>query len=164
MRKHIDISGKRFGSLIALNIDCVLSGGRYKYLCKCDCGKLHSVQATYLNRGLITRCGDCARRKGHRTQSELYRYKYDAERRGYEFSISKRYFKWLKQQTCHYCGSSDPNGIDRKDNSKGYIEGNVVACCEMCNRMKMDYGYEEFLRRIRRIAQYRINRKDNTAT
>ena len=164
MRKHTSVAGQRFGKLLALEIDHIRSGGQYMYKCKCDCGKIHLVSVHHLNSGKVWRCHDCSHRKGQRTQSELYRYKYDASKRGYEFAISKRYFKLLKQKDCHYCGESGPNGIDRKDNSRGYIEGNVVACCEMCNRMKMAYGYNEFLRRVRRIAQYRVNRKDNTST
>jgi hypothetical protein len=36
------------------------------------------------------------------------------------------------------------NGIDRVDNNKGYILGNCVPCCTMCNRSKMDYSKEDF--------------------
>ena len=35
--------------------------------------------------------------------------------------------------------------VDRKDNSKGYVSGNVCACCKRCNFSKGDrYTYEEW--------------------
>ena len=36
------------------------------------------------------------------------------------------------------------NGIDRLDNNRGYIIGNVVSCCTQCNTAKMDYTSKEF--------------------
>lgn len=58
----------------------------------------------------------------------------------------------LVTQKCHYCGSMPSNrirshgkrtgffyqGIDRKDNEKGYSVDNVVPCCHPCNRLKSD--------------------------
>ena len=43
------------------------------------------------------------------------------------------------------------NGIDRKDNNIGYIIENCVSCCGICNRMKMDMSYDDFLNHIRLI-------------
>ncbi len=34
--------------------------------------------------------------------------------------------------------------IDRLDNSEGYIEGNVVLCCTIANRMKSDLPLKDF--------------------
>lgn len=48
----------------------------------------------------------------------------------------------------------DTNGIDRVDNLKGYYRGNCVPCCEMCNRMKLDYSGEEFLSHILKILEH----------
>lgn len=46
------------------------------------------------------------------------------------------------------------NGIDRVDNSRGYEKGNVVSCCEWCNKMKMDHTVDEFLDKIDRIRNH----------
>jgi hypothetical protein len=43
------------------------------------------------------------------------------------------------------------NGIDRIDSSKGYIQGNCVSCCTLCNRMKMEHSLEIFFNQIRKI-------------
>jgi hypothetical protein len=37
------------------------------------------------------------------------------------------------------------NGLDRVDNTLGYLPGNVVACCTQCNGAKLNYTQEEFL-------------------
>lgn len=36
------------------------------------------------------------------------------------------------------------SGIDRIDNSKGYILGNVVPCCYQCNTAKLNYTLDNF--------------------
>jgi hypothetical protein len=46
------------------------------------------------------------------------------------------------------------NGIDRVDNTKGYYRGNCVSCCEMCNRMKLDYSAEIFLKQLLKILEH----------
>ena len=49
------------------------------------------------------------------------------------------YFELISQR-CHYrnhpLGVSNGVGLDRIDNSKGYVIGNVVPCCGNCNRIK----------------------------
>lgn len=43
------------------------------------------------------------------------------------------------------------NGLDRVDNSIGYIESNVVPCCYICNKMKGELPVEDFLRHLNNI-------------
>lgn len=86
-----------------------------------------------------------------------------------EWEVSVPLFLELISSDCIYCGNppetrvahkkySDQasvvyfNGIDRIDSSIGYIEGNIVSCCSMCNRMKMDYQVGDFIRKCIQIA------------
>ena len=40
-------------------------------------------------------------------------------------------------------------GMDRLDNSKGYVEGNVVSCCYDCNTARFDnFTFEEMVNEI----------------
>ena len=48
------------------------------------------------------------------------------------------------------------NGIDRKDNNRGYCTDNVVPCCKACNRAKMSTPYDKFMLYLNRIANFRI--------
>lgn len=72
----------------------------------------------------------------------------------------------MSQKPCTYCGASASkavktkyevflaNGIDRVDNSIGYLEGNVVSCCKTCNYMKRDLSVVEFLEHVRNVVTY----------
>ncbi len=66
------------------------------------------------------------------------RYAAGARRRGLDFGLSYEQFMSFWQKPCHYCGMPIKTiGLDRMDNEKGYVEGNVVSCCITHNRMKM---------------------------
>ncbi len=96
------------------------------------------------------------------------RYKTQAKRRGREFNLTFDEFIKYVFDNCNYCGTEPIaelkvhqytgsilyNGIDRVDNSKGYIEGNVVTCCEICNRAKLMMTREEFLSWIDRVYKH----------
>jgi len=45
--------------------------------------------------------------------------------------------------------------MDRIDSNKGYELSNVVPCCKICGRAKMDLPYEDFMEWINRIIKYR---------
>ena len=69
---------------------------------------------------------------------------------------------------CFYCGAEksnhkvtknckegfDHNGIDRIDSSKGYTPDNVVPCCKICNKAKMDMDQKDFILWIQRAANH----------
>ena len=52
-------------------------------------------------------------------------------------------------------GSYVYSGLDRVDNSIGYILENVVPCCVTCNSMKMAMSYNEFITHLRAMLFYR---------
>jgi hypothetical protein len=75
----------------------------------------------------------------------------NARSRGIEFDMSFQAMKNILQaKHCHYTGVAltDPAGsylvatdrtIDRVDSSKGYVKGNVVACCHAANKVKSEF-------------------------
>jgi hypothetical protein len=82
--------------------------------------------------------------------------------------LSKDIVRKLSSSDCAYCGSPPSqvycskggyngdyiyNGIDRVNNSIGYEENNVVACCKICNTMKSTLSQEKFFRHIKRIVE-----------
>jgi hypothetical protein len=76
-----------------------------------------------------------------------------AKRRGLQFSISFDEFCSFWREPCYYCGSSiETVGIDRKDNSAGYISSNVVSCCWPCNRVKCEMSDGEFIAMCKSVA------------
>lgn len=71
--------------------------------------------------------------------------------RNIPFHISIEEYSSIINHPCYYCGGSLPEaggGIDRIDNSKGYILGNVRPCCSDCNTMKMTLNEEQFKTKI----------------
>ena len=56
--KIIDLTGKRFGRLIVIEIsEERRSNGSCKWLCKCDCGNEKVIVGDYLKRGDVKSCG-----------------------------------------------------------------------------------------------------------
>jgi 5-methylcytosine-specific restriction endonuclease McrA len=52
-----DLTGQRFGKLIAVEREKVKSGSQYKWLCQCDCGNTVWARIDGLQRGDIKSCG-----------------------------------------------------------------------------------------------------------
>jgi hypothetical protein len=145
-------------------------------LAQCECGKIKIVINHELRNGQVQSCGCLqkermmkANRKavGHSGIVAVYgTYKKAAKDRGYEFKISKEYFTETTKKDCFYCGDSPSmkrndsakdggfvlhNGIDRVDNNIGYIEGNCVPCCKVCNRAKGTLTSDEFKEWTKRL-------------
>jgi len=152
--------------------------GKVYYKCICTCGNTHFVRKDHFETGGTKSCGclrselTSKRRKlpdGEASFNHLYaQYRRNAEAKGREFTLTKVKFKELITSDCYYCGSKPErrhkpkdsitsyfsNGIDRVDNTKGYIEGNVVACCKKCNWMKRELELDEFLNHVEKIWFY----------
>jgi hypothetical protein len=82
-------------------------------------------------------------------------YKSGALKRELPFELTLEHFKILISKPCFYCNhhvSEEANGIDRVDNTKGYIIDNCISCCEMCNRLKHILEIDFFLERSKQIA------------
>lgn len=92
------------------------------------------------------------RREYHSTdKGKLAQYKSDAKKRDYEFSMTFGQFSTLINQECQYCPTNPSRGVDRINNSIGYIISNCAPCCSRCNEMKMDKSLEEFYSHIEKI-------------
>lgn len=99
----------------------------------------------------------------------LYRrYSYDAKRRGKEFNLSLEVFESIIACNCQYCNQAPSqiysqkaagykvdtvvyNGVDRVDNSIGYVPGNVVPCCASCNQSKKDRSADYRIKRLQEL-------------
>lgn len=169
-----DLTGKTFGKLIVLRANGIKPKRGILWLCMCECGHTFNVLGSSL-RGGQQACRACSRKginnigSGVAAFNNIYAsYRSGANRRGIAFELSKEEFKGLITQDCFYCGVSPTcvksgkeiygefiyNGIDRVDNSKGYIIDNCVPCCKFCNIAKRDLSQKEFIRKILQTADH----------
>lgn len=88
-------------------------------------------------------------------------YKYWAKRKNLAFEISEDDFEGIRFDACRYCRrkplENERFGVDRLDNSLGYVEGNCVTACSECNYMKSSYIESEFLKICSTVARVSPN-------
>lgn len=174
-----DIVEKTFGKLFVINYlgtrhIIKQNRKRYKHLYKCICSCGNSIETERL--GLITgnkkSCGciiNISRRKGlYSVYTALYnQIRYSAIKRNHKFLLNREECVELVKKECHYCDHSgralfkyhkrniqlevNYNGLDRIDSSKEYTLDNIVPCCYICNRAKMDLPYKDFISYIEEI-------------
>lgn len=180
MTKREDLSGRQFGQWRVLRFDHVTIHCDAFWLCVCDCGTFKRVPRGRLliadrtaggcGHDAYTRAADQNRAKPDSLDlfnGRYVAYRTRAKRGGLVFELTLAEFAGLVQQDCHYCDAppamlprsrpavaGDPlvNGVDRVDSARGYTSDNVVACCAICNRMKLDLAESVFLEQVRRIA------------
>jgi len=79
-------------------------------------------------------------------KAQYSRYKSRAVTKNSTFSLTLEEFEKEIKSSCVYCGYNDGLlGIDRIDSSRGYERDNIVACCKVCNYLKLDHTFEEWL-------------------
>jgi 5-methylcytosine-specific restriction endonuclease McrA len=183
MKIRKDLTGQRFGKWTVESYTDLLSDrGRVYWNCVCDCGSKKAVLGFNLAQGRSHSCHSCAHKtgkgsharwkkrkpEGHAARtSAKCQYIRSARDRGIKFALSDDLVFQLMEGNCTYCGSgpvseSHPssngvfkfNGIDRVDNSRGYVPDNVVTCCMFCNLAKRDRSVSDFLTWARKVAAH----------
>jgi hypothetical protein len=149
--------------------------------CKCECGNIKIISTNNLKMGSVVSCGCSryinkrilSKKYGPEvlnhsfTNVYWFRLMHNAKRRKIEFNISKEYAyeQFLKQNkkcaysgrdlifTKNYClrGKEQTASLDRIDNTKGYIEGNIQWLHKDINRLKSNFSESDFLDMCREI-------------
>jgi hypothetical protein len=181
-----DRTGERYGSLVILSYAGTRDHSRV-WLCRCDCGTVKEVpwkaiqqnhtRSCGCRKGLFLRPGGYNRLStGEAAANALFgMYKKAAGERGYDWQLSKELFIKLTSGDCFYCGCKPfkvwngngkrnthgsylYNGIDRVNNSIGYLPDNVVSCCWTCNVAKASMVQSEFYEWIERVFEFSRHR------
>lgn len=105
-------------------------------------------------------------------KSKITGFNQHSGRKYKEFKLTLDDWTSLIHSNCHYCGAEpnsnnqyhnrrktnpEPfymNGIDRIDPNQGYTLENCVPCCSICNRMKWDLPYNEWINHMHQILKY----------
>lgn len=157
---------------------------RRMYICLCECGGLTHARSFALRHKIAYSCGcyvkelQAARMSksgyDYLIRSILRNYRYSALRRGYEFTLTYGQFAQIVQSDCYFCGAKPHtqlkdymrrlktkdvsafryNGIDRLDNTRGYVLDNCVPACDICNNAKSTLSYETFVDWVRRVYEH----------
>lgn len=133
----------------------------YKFGCN-DCAKQHHYEMTVISRKNNINLTPSRRTelsklspeskdgiKGSYANHVINSIKSTATKRNLSWNLDFIKAFYLIQEPCYYCGNEvkfpeTRNGLDRLDNSKGYIENNVVPCCYPCNIAKHEMSENEF--------------------
>lgn len=130
-------------------------------MCSC-CKRMLSIDNYYKDStapdGISNTCKYC---NAHSLQGRYWRYKRNATIRDLNFELTLDEFNTITEQPCCYCGEYNNDyfgkkysGVDRVNSSIGYIFNNVVPCCTICNRMKLDYLLTDWFAKMKQILEY----------
>jgi len=181
-----DLTGRVFGSVTVIAYSKTDKKKAF-FIGKCVCGTEKEFRGSYLLRSAHPSCGckidrgaktrgSVRKRMPDSVLRHQYRiYKYNAVARGHRFDLTLDEFKTLVESPCYLCGtlaSTNPkiyyrggrvresiqvNGVDRLDNSFGYVAGNCKPCCRKCNHAKRDMSLEDFKNWILKAASWSSN-------
>ncbi len=172
-RRSANLVGQRFGRLVVTSQGPdILRGGRTNlgWMCACDCGERRHLTSNALLTGNTRSCG-CynrdqitAARQSEASYLSIFNIvSKRAVQRELVWELSPEQAEALFKGDCAYCGeapkvgirSSLPsNGIDRVDNKLGYVVGNCVSCCTVCNMMKHTMPRDKFEEQIINIYKH----------
>ena len=142
-RKAVDLAGKKFGRLTAVERNGATKSGNAVWRCRCDCGSESDVESSKLTSGKTKSCGclmkdEAAKRmKTHGMSKTPTWYSWDAMVRrctDESFEPYKRYGgrgikvceSWMRFENFLADMGERPEGttLDRRDNDKGYEPDN----------------------------------------
>lgn len=167
-----DLTSQTFNRLTAIEMVRINLAGRAVWRCICSCGNVREVTSDCLVHDKVKSCG-CAQVRAlpvgvARFNKMFKEYQSAAQKSGRQFLLSRDLFYEITQKNCYYCGGAPKefvrspkaianghfigNGIDRIDNSKGYLPDNVLPCCKTCNKMKGVLGIDDFIGVCQRVA------------
>lgn len=162
-----------------------------QWKCLCDCGNTTVIDAALFGKRISCGCVRAETSRNNSLKSrhlvekkdtedrvvgKLMRlYQNNANRTKRDFTLTIEQCQDLFLSSCFYCGSEPFNtlllnnkkskfnysGIDRIDNSRGYVPDNVVSCCKICNRAKHIMDQKTFTDWLIKAGNYQKMKHDN---
>jgi hypothetical protein len=179
---RFDITGKRVGSLTVLRAaDDYGVNGKYKWLCRCDCGNTHLVNRCNLTAANVKRCLACASQTFERNKhfkgfghisGTWWRHLLNiAVERSLEVTVTIQELNDLLVAQDFKCSLSglpiqfrrfrkkeveieQTASLDRIDSGRGYVPGNVQWVHKSINIMKLDHSVARFIELCSLVAKH----------
>ncbi len=134
----------------------------------CWLAKRHATAGYERKARWVTWCRGCNRRIARKRQqreesrrdpftNRWLRIQKSSRERGIEWGFDDQEdLREFWDTPCHYCGGEVEQrlGLDRVDNDKGYIPGNVVQCCTTCNHMKRSHSVDEWTAHMKKVLEH----------
>jgi hypothetical protein len=175
MRKYLpNITSQNFGTLTAIRETTKRSGNSIVWECTCSCGLETCPKIVFVSVGNL-RHGNTKSCQRQRLMHPALRTYFNttramAKHRKLSFELTFAQFHTIIKLPCYYCGSLTDvkqinnnsgkiwrlraNGIDRNDNSIGYIIENCVPCCQLCNFGKSNMLAQEYIDHCKKVAEF----------
>lgn len=179
-----DLTGQTFHKLTVIERQGSFQGARRgaRWACKCECGEEVITCGTLLLNGGIKDCGrhkksgsyHHAWKGGKFIPSSLYkRIIRSANDAGRKFELSIKYIEELLDKQNFKCAlsgrvlviatrakdrSTTTASLDRIDNTKGYIKGNVHWVHKDVNKMKWAFDVDYFIQTCQEISKHTSKR------
>lgn len=174
-----DLTGQKLGKLLVLE-RAPNKKSWTMWKCSCDCGNEYTTYSTHLIRGNVTSCGcdshkkgcdhlqwtGCGEISGRRWNSIRRMSSKRKTRLNVPFEIDIKYAWNLFLTQNRKCALSGQNiffgktskddttaSLDKIDNNKGYIPGNVQWIHKDINRMKNVFSQEYFIKICKLISE-----------
>lgn len=132
--QRLDLSGQRFGKLVAKRYVKAIDGGSC-WECLCDCGNIVDVSTTHLRSGHTKSCGCLTREKIPNEYDLSGRYAKMILEDGTETIFNKKYYNFVKQYHWWLQGN----------HVYGYVDGKTkalaVAIVEEAEFIRIGRGY-----------------------
>ncbi len=167
MRKYTAIKGTVFGQWIVISNErkhhSISKGRNTYYNVRCSCGREGWRSANTLEKGITKACKSCCKSPNN-INSFILSYFNRVKRRAliskFEFNLTVKYLEdlFIKQESkCalsnliiefrpNYLKNEQSASLDRIDNDKGYVEGNVQWVHKDINFMKGVLSSERFIK------------------
>lgn len=176
--RYQELVGKKIQKLTVINVH--RDGKRYLATCKCDCGQFTVKRCDNLKYGKTFSCGCHAKNRTNMLGNKNPSFKgegkigkvffsdlrHGAIRRNLEFNITLKYIWELYKKQKGKCSITNvpihfgrtrmsretTASLDRIDNSKGYVEGNVRWVLKPINMLRLNYDTEYFIKLCNLVA------------
>ena len=157
--KHIPEVGKHFGNweVVDSTIYRRTTNRESYWKVKCKCGSIETRAASHLVNGKTSSCRSCAATVNSFEQSYFNKIIERALKSNFEFNLTLEYLLSIFNSKCalsdldiefkkDWKGISEQTAsLDRIDNTKGYILGNVQWVHKQVNFMKGTMKQEDFI-------------------
>lgn len=162
--RQINLTGQRFGKLVAVVVVPRVGRGNRRWTCQCDCGSTKVVRADRLSRGETVSCG-ChidpkqplrPMRVRAETSAKDHVRRSAIRGAGGKFTAHQIVEMLIEQGfACKTCPTPIDHGTFHRDHIKAISRGgtndisNIQLLCVPCNRRKYTKDNDEFINGLR---------------